>query len=270
MDKDTKLCISIALKPGITGTALHNAGYKALNLNYIYKAFSVRDLEGALQGVKALGIKGCSVSMPFKEEVLNYLDSVDEAARRIGSVNTIVNRDGELKGYNTDITGAKAMLKHLKVNSDASVLLLGAGGVSRAMLCALEQEGFSNLAVTNRDKTRLEKLNNTFIFNSISWNERNDYKADLLINATSVGMYPDEKSLPIRYQSERNFSAVADVVVSTQETRLINLFKEEKKLYAPGFIMSLDQALEQFKLYTGKDGPREVFEKRLKALIKRN
>ena len=83
-------------------------------------------------------------------------------------------------------------------------------------------------------------------------------------------MYPDEKSLPIRYQSERNFSAVADVVVSTQETRLINLFKEEKKLYAPGFIMSLDQALEQFKLYTGKDGPREVFEKRLKALIKRN
>ncbi len=105
MKKNTQnnhiLCISIAQKPGMFGTVVHNAGFKALKLNFMYKAFAINDLEGAIKGVRALGIRGCSVSMPFKENVMQYLDSLHPSAKRAKAVNTIVNKKGCLIGYNT-------------------------------------------------------------------------------------------------------------------------------------------------------------------------
>ena len=110
------LCISIAQKPGMFGTIIHNAGFKALKLNFMYKAFAINDLEGAINGVRALGIKGCSVSMPYKEKVIPYLDSLHPLAERTRAVNTIVNTDGHLTGYNTDILGVEECLKKFKNN----------------------------------------------------------------------------------------------------------------------------------------------------------
>src|SRR3990172_6053257 len=105
IEKDTQLCISVAARPSNFGTTIHNAVFRKLGLNFIYTAFGITDIAGAVVGVRALGIRGCSVSMPFKEAVIPYLDALDPAARTIGAVNTVVNDSGRLTGYNTDIAG---------------------------------------------------------------------------------------------------------------------------------------------------------------------
>jgi len=103
INKDTQLCISLAARPGNFGTRFHNFLYRELGLNFVYKAFTTRDLRAAIGGIRALGIRGCAVSMPFKEDCIELVDELDSSARRIMSVNTIVNTDGILKAYNTDL-----------------------------------------------------------------------------------------------------------------------------------------------------------------------
>src|SRR5262245_36431255 len=102
LTKDTQLCMSLASRPGNMGTRLHNFLYATLGLNYVYKAFTTQDLRQAVAGIRALGIRGCAISMPFKEEVMAYLDVIEPSAARIRAVNTIVNDDGVLTGLNTD------------------------------------------------------------------------------------------------------------------------------------------------------------------------
>ena len=106
------ICISISEKPGNFGKIIHNAGYEALGLNWIYIPFKITNLEDTIKGIRALGIRGCSVSMPFKEKVIKFLDDIDPLANEIGSVNTIVNNNGILKGYNTDFLGFQKSFKN--------------------------------------------------------------------------------------------------------------------------------------------------------------
>lgn len=127
---DATLCISVAKNPGKFGITVHNAAFRSLGLNFIYKTFSVTDIAGVITGVRALGIRGCSISMPFKESVIPHLDQLDPIAKKIGAVNTVVNKHGHLIGYNTDVIGAYESLKTLNASNNTSILLLGAGGVS--------------------------------------------------------------------------------------------------------------------------------------------
>jgi len=132
------LCISVAEKPGKFGITVHNAGYRALGLNFMYKTFAINDIKGAIIGVRSLGIRGCSVSMPFKEKVIPFLDRLDPLAKKIGAVNTVVNDNGSLVGYNTDVIAVEKSLKQLQIKNDKSIIIFGAGGVSRAILVALK------------------------------------------------------------------------------------------------------------------------------------
>ena len=111
INKDTQLCMSLAARPGNFGTRFHNFLYRELGLNYIYKAFTTRDLAAAIGGIRALGIRGCAISMPFKEACIQYLDELDSSARGIMSVNTIVNSDGYLKAFNTDYTAVFTLIR---------------------------------------------------------------------------------------------------------------------------------------------------------------
>src|SRR6478735_2152659 len=115
IDKDTQLCMSLAARPGNFGTRFHNLLYHELELNFIYKAFTTRDLRSAIGGIRALGIRGCAISMPFKEACIEYLDELDPSAKGIMSVNTIVNTDGYLKAYNTDYTAVMSLLRSRNV-----------------------------------------------------------------------------------------------------------------------------------------------------------
>ncbi len=146
LTKDTTLCISLAARPSNIGTRFHNHLYGQLGLEFIYKAFTTTDLPAAIGGIRALGIRGCGVSMPFKEDVIALVDSMDDSALAIASVNTIVNTDGHLRAYNTDYLAVATLLRERAVSTDAPFAVVGSGGMARAVVAALRDAGFARRA----------------------------------------------------------------------------------------------------------------------------
>ena len=146
------LCISLSARPSNNGTRFHNHLYDQLDLNWIYKAFAPTDLAQAIAGVRGLGIRGCAVSMPYKEDVIALVDELDPSAKAIDSVNTIVNTDGHLKAYNTDYTAIEQLLATNAVPTDYSVLVQGAGGMAKATVAALRDAGFTDVTVIARNE----------------------------------------------------------------------------------------------------------------------
>jgi len=266
-NKDTQLCISLAAKPSNFGMIVHNAGYRALKLNYLYKAFGISDPAGALAGVRALGIRGCSISMPFKEQVVALLDAIDPAAASIGAVNTVVNTVGVLKGYNTDAYGAQVIIGKLGIPAIAPVLVLGAGGVARAILYALETLGFRSITLANRSIERFDTFEAAKKHRLVQWSERNTVPCSFLINCTSIGMPPDTDTAPVDLCMLDQCQAVMDVVVSPRDTRLIGAARAKGKSVVSGYQMSLHQAIRQFELYTGKQPPENVMEQAVKSYL---
>jgi shikimate dehydrogenase len=264
---DNELCISIAERPGKYGTVVHNAGFKALGLNFYYKAFGISNVKGAIQGVRALGIRGCSVSMPFKEKVIPLLDELDSTAKKVKAVNTIVNDNGYLIGYNTDVIGIKKCLQELKIRKNKKIILLGSGGVARAILVALKDLKFNNITVSNRTLKKGKSLSKEFDVNFIEWSKRNIFQSNIIINATSIGMFPNVDELPISEKNIKNVEIVIDFVASPPNTKLIQCSKKFKTISIAGSELALNQAYEQFRLYTGKKPPVKIMKKAVKDLL---
>jgi len=261
LQNNPTLCISVAEKPGKFGITVHNAGYRALGLNFMYKTFAINDIKGAIIGVRSLGIRGCSVSMPFKEKVIPFLDRLDPLAKKIGAVNTIVNDNGQLIGYNTDVIAVEKSLKPLQIKNDKDIIIFGAGGVSRAILVALKNLKLKNITVANRTTRKGERLAKEFNVNFIQWSKRENVKAEVLINATSIGMFPNIFSSPISKNKIKNSQIVMDVVATPPKTKLIKIANKQGKITVDGLKLSLYQAFTQFKLYTGRNPPIQVMQK---------
>ena len=152
INKDTRLCISLSGRPGNFGTRFHNYLYQKLGLNFVYKAFSTDDIEHAVKGVRALGIRGCSVSMPFKESCIPFLDELSASAKAIDSVNTIVNDHGRLKAYNTDYIAIAKLIEKYGLSPQSRVLVHGSGGMAKAVVAAFKDAGFAQLQVYARNR----------------------------------------------------------------------------------------------------------------------
>jgi shikimate dehydrogenase len=150
-DRETLLCMSLAARPGNFGVRFHNHLYEQLGLNFYYKAFKCTDLPVAIGAIRALGIRGCAVSMPFKEACIEWLDELDASARAIQSVNTIVNADGYLKAYNTDYIAVAQLLDSRSVPRTAFALR-GSGGMAKAVACAMRDAGFTQGLIVARTK----------------------------------------------------------------------------------------------------------------------
>lgn len=266
-NKDTVVCISIASRPSNFGCTLHNAGYRALNLNFIYKSFGITDQKALIDAVRVMGIRGCSVSMPFKQSIIKELDKLDATAKEIGAVNTIVNDSGILTGYNTDTFGAEMALRNIGFVPDERVLLIGAGGVARAIICALNRLKAVNITICNRNAEKIDELDSERRLYRIDWEDRNGFKADLLINATPIGMSPETNSMPISKEAINNFKSFFDVVVSPPKTRLIARAVSLNKNVIHGYQMSFYQAVKQFELYTDHEAPQDVLQKAMLGLL---
>ena len=262
------LCISVAEKPGKFGITVHNAGYRALGLNFMYKTFAIDDIRGVITGVRSLGIRGCSVSMPFKEKVIPFLDRLDPLAKKTSAVNTVVNDNGRLIGYNTDVIAVEKSLRPLQIKNDKDIIIFGAGGVSRAILVALKNLKLKNITVANRTTRKGERLAKEFNVNFIQWSKRENIKADVVINATSIGMVPNIFSSPISKKKIKNSQIVMDVVVTPPKTKLIKIANKQGKITVDGLKLSLYQAFTQFKLYTGRNPPIQVMQKAANTLYK--
>jgi shikimate dehydrogenase len=260
INKDTQLCMSLAARPGNFGTRFHNFLYRELGLNFIYKAFTTRDIGSAIGGVRALGIRGCAISMPFKEVCIEHLDELDASAKGIQSVNTIVNTDGYLKGYNTDYTAVAKLIRTSEIPAGAGFVLLGSGGMAKAVACALRDSGFTEGWIVARNETTGRALARQYGFR---WNrELMDEKCELLINVTPIGMAggAETDELPFPEELVRSARFVFDVVALPPETPLIRLALALGKSTITGAEVITLQAIEQFVLYTGVRPSTELIE----------
>ena len=249
---------------------IHNQAFEATHTNGVYVAWEVEatDLAETVANVRRYQMFGINLSMPYKEQVISYLDQLSEEARLIGAVNTVVNREGTLIGYNTDGKGFFKSLPSFKI-SGKRMVLLGAGGAAKAILAQAILDGVSQVSVSVRstsiEKTRpyLEKLQNEtgfkvdlFALEDVSELQARIIDSDLLVNATSVGM--DGVSLPIPSSvvlPEKLL--VADVIYQPFETPFLNWARNQGNHAVNGLGMLLYQAAEAFQLWTGKEMPTD-------------
>jgi shikimate dehydrogenase len=269
ISKDTVMCISIAAQPSNVGTTLMNAAFQAMRLDFLYKAFRVEadGLEGAITGMRALSIRGCGISMPHKTPVMSYLDTIDGNARRIGAVNTVVNNNGTLAGYNTDYFGALTALRKSTRKKINSALMLGAGGVASAIAYALKELDVKQVSVANRSRPAGIAFARRQRFSFVPWEKRNEVTTDLLVNATPIGMRPKTREIPLDEAAISGFKIVMDVVANPLESRLIQIAKRKRKVVVSGYAMSLHQAAKQCELYTGRKAPMPAFENALCRIV---
>lgn len=264
IDGKTKLCALIgspvehSLSP-----AIHNAGFEELNLNYVYLAFETRDASAAINAMRALNIRGCNVTMPLKEAVIPLLDELDPLAEKIGAVNTVLNKDGILKGYNADCACAVQALEELTDLKNKKVVLLGAGGAGSAIAFGVKEKG-ADLAIADVDEKKAENLRKRVGCRQIKLNELNSLDFEILINATPTGMHPNEKNMPVPEKILKKGLIVFDIIYNPAETLLLKKAKEKGCLTIPGTKMLLNQAFKAFELFTGKTAPKKVMEIALK------
>lgn len=246
-----QVCISLAARPTNLGTRFHNYLYDELNLNFMYKAFTTTDLEGAVRGIRALGVRGASVSMPFKEEIIPLLDDLEPSAKAINSVNTVVNNNGVLTGSNTDFEAVLTLLQTSSIDQSSKVLVRGSGGMAKAVVAAFEEAGFENLTVTSRNKETGVALATKYGY---TFDEDAIDKAvfDVLVNVTPIGMTGDNQS-ELAFSSDliAAASTVFDVVATPSETPLIAASRSQGKHLLTGAQVHALQAALQFEKYTG-------------------
>ena len=259
---------------------IHNYAFKSLNLNYVYTVFDVfpEKLEDAVKGIKALGIKGVNVTIPHKEKIIKYLDVVSEEALKIGAVNTLVNEEGILKGYNTDVYGFIDSLTEVgeKIKGKKAVVL-GAGGASKAVCVALALEKINEIVIANRNVEKAKELSEYIkrefkvSCNYCSINEVEKIpEMDILVNTTSVGMYPNVEDSPVCEKVVSRAKFVYDVIYNPFETVFLKYAKRNGIKYSNGLSMLVNQANYSFKLWTGGFFDKNLVYRYLKEGITHN
>jgi shikimate dehydrogenase len=249
--------------------AMHNAAFEHLKLDYVFLAFRVAsdELETAIRGVRALGIRGLNVTMPHKNSVIEFLDSADPAVKFLRTANTILNQRCRLRGFNTDGVGALKALKNNGVNlAGKKVLLLGAGGAAKAIAFSLASE-VDELCILNRDASKarelasaLESFGKKIVGNELTprQTQRELQNADVLINATSVGMTPTASESIIEPDWLKLELTVMDIVYNPVETRLIRIARGAGAKVISGVEMLLYQGAASFEIWTGCKAPVDV------------
>ena len=249
---------------------IHNSAFEATNTNGVYLAWEVEatDLAETVANIRRYQMYGINLSMPYKEQVIPYLDELSEEARLIGAVNTVVNREGTLIGYNTDGKGFFKSLPSFKI-SGKRMVLLGAGGAAKAILTQAILDGVSQVSVFVRsasiEKTKpyLEKLQHEtgfrvdlFALEDVQELQENITQADLLVNATSVGMDGVSQPIPTSIVLPEKL-LVADVIYQPFETPFLKWARSQGNQSINGLGMLLYQAAEAFQLWTGKEMPTD-------------
>jgi shikimate dehydrogenase len=272
IDAKTRLCALIgnpvehSLSP-----AIHNAAFQHLGLNFVYVAFKVEDVDGALRGIRALtGFRGVSVTIPHKVAVLPHLDEVAPTARNIGAVNTIVADRGRLTGHNTDASGALAALRAGNAPVDgARVLVLGSGGAARAIAFALcmdaKVSAVTILAVVDPERDRLVRDLHEKTGASVSGFPLNPEtlarhipEAQTMIHCTPVGMSPNVEETCVPASLLAPHLTVMDIVYNPLKTRLLADARRAGCRTVRGLEMFLHQAAGQFELWTQQPAPVDV------------
>ncbi len=252
---------------------MHNYAYNKLNLDYVYLPFDISliGLQDSLKGMLALGIKGFNVTLPHKERIMEYMDELSDSAKIVGAVNTVVNDNGKLLGYNTDVTGIMKTLEEYKDDlKGATVSVLGAGGAARSAIYTLINHfNVKKINIINRTVEKAESLKDYFsskmLFNRIKTFELIPpdvteilAKSKLIINTSSVGMSPDEDDSPTTIPESFNKKQIVfDIIYNPENTRFLELAKEQGALTINGLRMFVEQGARSFELWTNEPMPTD-------------
>jgi shikimate dehydrogenase len=261
------LCGSIAGRPGRFGVAMHTAAFRALGLDFVYVAFGTEDSAGAMAAMRALGIRGLGVTTPHKRAVIEYLDSVDETARAIGAVNTVVNEDGRLSGHNVDWIGAVRAFERVRPLAGLRAAVVGAGGGARAIVyglvrCGVQVHVFNRTDASGRALCR--EIGGVFAGPPAAMADAAPF--DLIAHVTTVGFH-DPAAGVVPEAALHPGTMVFDAVPLPIRTQLLRVAEARGCLTIPGVRMQLEQAACQFELYTGVVPELGVMEQALMAAI---
>jgi 3-dehydroquinate dehydratase / shikimate dehydrogenase len=254
---------------------IHNAEFGHTEVDAVYAPFRVPfdTLGQFMDDVPRLGIRGLSVTIPHKEAVAKYLTKVDPAVKGIGAVNTVIFRDNDVLGYNTDYKAAMDCLENALGGvvppgtpsplQDKRVLVLGAGGVARAVMYGLQRRGAKS-TIASRTKSRAQYLADTFGGKCVDWQARHAM-ADIVVNCTPIGMHPNVDESPINKSHLKSNMIVFDTVYNPESTLLLKEARAQGCKIVTGVEMFIKQAWLQFYLFTGK----EASEARMRETLKR-
>ena len=257
--------INHSLSPNI-----HSAAFRELNLDSSYIGYRIPkgELESGVEGLKKIKISGFNVTIPHKVEMMKYLDKMDESCSIIGAVNTVVNNDGVLKGYNTDMDGFLEPLKKRNISiQDKKILLIGAGGAARAIIAGMSKEKAQEVDIANRTTKNAEELSEFATSIGLSTNVKkieevkNLQKYNVIINSTSIGL-KDEPS-PILFEDTNENAVIYDIVYSPMNTDFIKKAKDKKLEVIYGYEMLLGQATRAFEIWHEMKAPYNAMKKAL-------
>ncbi len=249
---------------------MQNEAFKELKMNRVYLAFNIERimLRKVVEGLRGLGVGGFNVTIPYKEEIMRYLDDLDESAQQMKAVNTVLNRNGELIGFNTDVEGVEATFRKRKIKvKNKRAVVLGAGGAAKAVIYFLIKENVEKIIVLNRTVERAKEL--IKFFNKLKGGEtvleaeklnmnslkKAIPKSDLIVNATPVGMYPNTEESLIPKNLFQPYHTVFDVIYNPLKTKTLHLAEEKGAEVINGLDMLVGQGAASFKIWTGKKPP---------------
>lgn len=236
---------------------IHEIILKSLNVKGTYNHFEVEEenLEMALKGLIALEARGVNVTIPYKIDVMQYLDFVSPEALKIGAVNTISFKEGRLYGYNTDYSGFGASLRNFSVDiKNKNAIILGTGGASKAVAAYLADNGILEMTYVTRDKEKTKEkeecLHKQYGFPIISYEELQEVKnKDLIINCTPCGMYPKVMDAPVNNEVLKEFSTAVDLIYNPYETVFLKIAKEQGLKTVNGLYMLVSQAVASQEIW---------------------
>ena len=248
---------------------IHNAAYRELGIECTYIAYKVDkgELATGIESLKKIKIAGFNVTIPHKIEMMRYLDNVDDTCKKIGAVNTVLNDDGILRGFNTDMDGFLEPIKRKEIQiKNSKIFLLGAGGASRAIIAGFQKEGAGNIVIANRTKENgdeLARFSNEIGLDATSvqldaMNELNS-KFDFIVNASSLGLKGEKNIIPSSLMDEQ--TTVYDIVYKPLKTDLINTAKENNCKIIYGYEMLLGQAIRSFEIWLDQKAPYEAMKR---------
>lgn len=246
---------------------MHNSAYETLGIDdqfvYLAARVSVGHVKKAVTAMRIMGFRGLTCTLPHKLEVMKYLDKVDKVARKIGAVNTVVNENGVLYGYNTDWLGTVTPLEKITSLKGKKVAIIGAGGVSRAIAFGVIEKGV-HLKIFNRTYAKAERLARELGAKAGRLTDNRDIQSsDIVINATSLGMAPNENESPILPDCFHNKQIVFDAVYVPYETKFLKDAKIRGARIIHGTEMLLYQGIAQFEYYTNLKAPEDIMRKTL-------
>lgn len=271
IDSSTKLyClighpVSKSLSPEI-----HNYSFEKNNINAKYLAMDVtkESLKNAVEGIRHFGIGGCNVTIPHKVDIIEHLDSLDEEAKLLGAVNTVKNENGKLIGYNTDGKGFTDVLKDKDIEvKNKSIAILGAGGASRAISIRLAKQEIKEIVIFNRTvekaKVIIDEIKEKFpkvegIYKNLEIDDFDFKDIDILVNCTSIGMYPNSNETPLDPKVLSKDTIVCDIVYKPLETQLIKKAKQQGNTTVHGLNMLIYQGILSEEIWLDKPMDKDL------------